>query len=105
MKPDFGPLTNRVMKFQPRNPTPNRILPLPFLSSLVLGLGQRVNELERLAPREAETLRLLAEGLPYKQIADRMGISLETVRQYVKAIYTKLHVNSRTEAVVKYLGR
>jgi RNA polymerase sigma factor (sigma-70 family) len=62
-----------------------------------------VNELDLLAPREAEALRLLAEGLPYKQIADRMGISLETVRQYIKAIYTKLHVNSRTEAVVKYL--
>ncbi len=68
-------------------------------------LGRTVNELDQLAPREAETLKHLAEGLPYKQIADRMGISLETVRQYVKAIYTKLHVNSRTEAVVKYLGR
>jgi DNA-binding NarL/FixJ family response regulator len=68
-------------------------------------LGQKVNELELLAPRESETLKHLAEGLPYKQIADRMGISLETVRQYVKAIYTKLHVNSRTEAVVKYLAR
>jgi DNA-binding NarL/FixJ family response regulator len=68
-------------------------------------LGRVVNELEQLAPREAETLKFLAEGLPYKQIADRMGISLETVRQYVKAIYTKLHVNSRTEAVVKFLGR
>ena len=66
-------------------------------------LGQNVNELDLLAPREAEALRLLAEGLPYKQIADRMGISLETVRQYIKAIYSKLHVNSRTEAVVKYL--
>lgn len=66
-------------------------------------LGRNVNELDRLAPREAETLRFLAEGLPYKQIADRMGISLETVRQYVKAIYHKLHVNSRTEAVVKFL--
>ena len=66
-------------------------------------LRRNVNELEQLAPREAETLRFLAEGLPYKQIADRMGISLETVRQYVKAIYTKLHVNSRTEAVVKFL--
>ena len=66
-------------------------------------LRQNVNELDQLAPREAETLRYLAEGLPYKQVADHMGISLETVRQYVKAIYTKLHVNSRTEAVVKFL--
>jgi DNA-binding NarL/FixJ family response regulator len=66
-------------------------------------LGRNMHELDLLAPREAETLRHLAEGLLYKQIADRMGISLETVRQYVKAIYTKLHVNSRTEAVVKYL--
>ena len=66
-------------------------------------LGRNVNDLDQLAPRESETLRYLAEGLLYKQIADRMGISLETVRQYVKAIYTKLHVNSRTEAVVKFL--
>ena len=66
-------------------------------------LGQHVNELHLLAPREGEALRYLAEGLLYKQIADRMGISLETVRQYIKAIYVKLHVNSRTEAVVKYL--
>jgi DNA-binding NarL/FixJ family response regulator len=66
-------------------------------------LGQKADELALLAPREAEALRYLAEGLLYKQIADRMGISLETVRQYIKAIYAKLHVNSRTEAVVKFL--
>ena len=66
-------------------------------------LGRHLDELHLLSPREAEALRFLSEGLLYKQIADRMGISLETVRQYIKAIYLKLHVNSRTEAVVKYL--
>ncbi len=58
-----------------------------------------------LAAREGEVLHLLAEGCPYKEIASRMNLSLGTVRTYIKRIYEKLHVHSRTEAVVKYLGR
>ena len=45
------------------------------------------------------------EGLGYKEIADVMGISLDTVRQYARSIYAKLHVNSRTEAVVKAIEK
>ena len=41
----------------------------------------------------------------YKEIADLMGISFETVRTHVRTIYEKLHVHSRTEATLKYLGR
>jgi DNA-binding NarL/FixJ family response regulator len=62
-------------------------------------------EISSLSPREQETLRHLAEGLRYKEIADALGISLDTVRQYVRGIYSKMHVSSRTEAVVKYLRR
>ena len=47
----------------------------------------------------------LAAGLAYKQIADQLGISIHTVRNYIRRIYEKLHVCSRTEAVVKWLGR
>lgn len=58
-----------------------------------------------LAPREREVLKLLAEGCPYKEIASTMQVSLGTVRTYIERIYQKLHVHSRTEAVVKYFGR
>ena len=46
----------------------------------------------------------LAQGYRYKEIADNLGISMDAVRSYVRRIYEKLHVHSRTEAVVKYLG-
>ena len=55
--------------------------------------------------REREVLKLLAEGCPYKEIASVMQVSLGTVRTYIERIYQKLHVHSRTEAVVKYFGR
>ncbi|HEY1788208.1 MAG TPA: response regulator transcription factor [Verrucomicrobiae bacterium] len=58
---------------------------------------------ESLSRREEEILRLLAKGYRYKEIADALAISFETVRSHLKNIYDKLHVRSRTEAVVKYL--
>jgi DNA-binding NarL/FixJ family response regulator len=58
---------------------------------------------ENLSPREQEILDLLVTGCFFKEIADRLGISGETVRTHVNHIYRKLHVRSRTEAVVKYL--
>lgn len=58
-----------------------------------------------ISPREEEVLRLLAEGYPYKHIADAMNLSMGTVRTYIERIYTKLHVHNRTEAVIKYFGR
>lgn len=58
---------------------------------------------ERPSPREREILDLLVQGLVLKEIADQLGIGLETVRTHVNHIYQKLHVRSRTEAVVKYL--
>jgi DNA-binding NarL/FixJ family response regulator len=61
--------------------------------------------LASLTPREREVLDELAKGCLYKEIADRLGISVETVRGYLSAIYAKLHVRTRTEAVVRYLGR
>ena len=58
---------------------------------------------ERLSPRESEILDQLVKGLVLKEVADQLGIGLETVRTHVNHIYQKLHVRSRTEAVVKYL--
>src|SRR5271155_1113916 len=59
--------------------------------------------LARLTPGEREFLDQLASGYAYKEIADRMKISIDTVRSYVRTVYEKLHVHTRTEAVVKYL--
>jgi LuxR family maltose regulon positive regulatory protein len=54
---------------------------------------------EPLTERELEVLRLMAEGLKYKEIAARLVISLNTVRFHVKALYGKLNVNNRTQAI------
>lgn len=59
--------------------------------------------LSDLTPGEREFLGQLANGYAYKEIADRMNISIDTVRSYVRTVYEKLHVHSRTEAVVKFL--
>ncbi|MFN3875505.1 MAG: response regulator [Flavobacteriales bacterium] len=58
-----------------------------------------------LSEREAELLSLLADGLLYKEIAERMGITAGTVKQHIHRIYGKLHVHNRTEAVNRFLGR
>lgn len=58
-----------------------------------------------LSAREREVLELLSKGLPYKEIADMLGVGIETVRKHCHNIYEKLQVSSRTEAVVKYLGK
>jgi DNA-binding NarL/FixJ family response regulator len=60
-------------------------------------------ETVNLSQRETSVAQLIAEGLANKEIADRLGISTETVRGHLKNIYEKLHVRSRTEAAVKYL--
>lgn len=61
-------------------------------------------ETEQLTDRERELLSLMANGKHYKEVADALGISTDTVRSHIRRIYRKLHVHSRTEAVVKFLG-
>ena len=58
-----------------------------------------------LSSRENEILQLLANGLLYKEIADRLNISTSTVRQHIHHIYEKLHVQNRTEAINKAFKR
>lgn len=67
--------------------------------------GASPDPMANLADREREVLDLLAQGLMYKEIADKLGIGFETVRTYVRRIYEKLQVRSRTEAVAKALRR
>lgn len=62
-------------------------------------------ELDQLTARELDILKLLAKGYMYKEIADRLGISMSTVRTHITAVYEKLHVQSRTEAAMKLVGQ
>ena len=61
-------------------------------------------ETQTLSPREKEVLALLAQGFLYKEIADQLGLSYDTVHTHIRRIYEKLHVRSRTEAVALHLG-
>ncbi|HRZ43422.1 MAG TPA: response regulator transcription factor [Bacteroidales bacterium] len=60
---------------------------------------------ENLTQREVELLQALTRGYLYKEIADQMNISVETVRTYVRRIYEKLHVHTRTDAVNRAFPR
>jgi DNA-binding NarL/FixJ family response regulator len=73
---------------------------------VVQSFAKRSNqEAPNLSPREEEVLALVAKGYVNKEIADRLGLGLETVRSYLKSTYDKLHVRSRTEAAMKFFGR
>ena len=67
--------------------------------------GHEDKEIEKLSKREREVLDCLAKGIPYKEIADVLAVSIDTVRIHIKGIYGKLHVHSRGEAVAKYLRK
>ena len=58
-------------------------------------------EIDKLSNREQELLEYLSKGFRYKEIADRLFISIDTVRKHIHSIYTKLEVSSRTEALNK----
>jgi DNA-binding NarL/FixJ family response regulator len=60
---------------------------------------------ENLSEREQQVLDCLSRGLMYKEIAEKLGISYETVHTYIRRIYEKLQVRTRTEAVAKFLRR
>ena len=60
---------------------------------------------ENLSEREQQVLDLLSQGLIYKEISDKLGIGYETVHTYIRRVYEKLQVRTRTEAVAKFLRR
>ena len=68
-------------------------------------LPARGAEAVELSQREREVLNGLAEGLAYKQIAEQLEVSIHTVRNYIRRIYEKLHVQTRTEAVAKFMRK
>jgi len=59
-------------------------------------------EIQMLTDREREVLGGLSEGQQYKEIADGLGISINTVRKHIKSTYEKLHVNTRLDAVTTF---
>ena len=63
------------------------------------------DSLDVLSKREKEILEALSKGLLYKEIADQLYISSQTVRKHVYHIYEKLHVSNRVEAVNKFFNR
>ena len=63
------------------------------------------SSLDVLSKRENEILQMLSTGLLYKEIAEKIFVSIDTVRKHVYHIYEKLHVNNRMQAVNKYFGR
>jgi DNA-binding NarL/FixJ family response regulator len=67
------------------------------------GIKEPESDVEKLTQREQEILALLAQGYLYKEIADKLNISLNTMKTHQHAIYEKLHVQSRTEATLKFL--
>jgi two-component system, NarL family, response regulator LiaR len=80
----------------------------PFIARKVLqSMREPENEagniFKDLTSREVEILSGLAQGFLYKEVADRHNISLETVKKHTQNIYRKLHVQNRSEAIIKYL--
>ncbi len=63
-----------------------------------------IDEVEILTPKEKQVLKSLAKGLRYKEIAEELSVSMETIRSHARNIYEKLQVQSRTEALNKVYG-
>lgn len=77
----------------------------PFIARKVISSFQKIPPSAGTSPlsqREKEVLNLLARGLIYKEIADQLGVSKETVKKHLKNIYQKLHVQNKIEAVNKF---
>jgi DNA-binding NarL/FixJ family response regulator len=74
----------------------------PIARKVVNYFQVQTRTLESLSPKENELLQHLAEGLYYKEIATKMNIALDTVKKHASAIYKKLEVSNRTEAVNRF---
>jgi DNA-binding NarL/FixJ family response regulator len=66
--------------------------------------AQLRDEMVRLSPREKEVLAMLSKGYSNKEIATHLSLGVETIHGYLKHVYEKMHVRSRSEAVAKYLS-
>ena len=78
----------------------------PFIARKVINYMKTDNQYDslkdQLTKREYEILANLAQGFQYKEVAHQLSVSLETVKKHVQNIYKKLHVQNRTEAIIKF---
>lgn len=77
----------------------------PFIARKVISSFQKPRLSDTgslLSEREKEVLELLSKGLLYKEIAEKMGVTRETVKKHLKNIYQKLHVQNKIEALNKF---
>jgi DNA-binding NarL/FixJ family response regulator len=94
--PMSAPIARRLVKyFGVDKPTP------PSAAPAAVPHVHNVEANANLTAREREVLDLMAEGLLYKEAADRLGLSVDTIRAHLRNIYRKLRVRNRTEAILK----
>lgn len=80
----------------------------PIARKVVVSFQKQLGTTKKQSPltiREHEVLRRLAKGYTYKLISTELDTSVDTIRTYIRRIYEKLHVHSRTEAVAKFMKR
>ncbi len=96
---------NAIREYQAGGSPMSRNIARKVLNSFNSAKNKTNQNIEKLTNQQALILQQLAEGLLNKEIADRLGITERTVKQHNNAIYKKLQVNNRTEAVRKYLDQ
>lgn len=95
-----GRITDAIIEIH-QGGSPMSALIARYLIKGFQGQPARQSLLNDFTPREQEMLQFLAMGYPYKEIADKLFLSIETIRTYIRHIYEKLHVHSRTDALNK----
>jgi DNA-binding NarL/FixJ family response regulator len=110
----FTSIKNGASGYILKNDKPQRILQAieevieggaamnPAIAQKVLDYFKPVECKSPLSPKETEVISLLAEGLSYKMVADKMGVSYTTINTHTKRIYEKLHISSLGEAIAYY---
>lgn len=110
----FTSIINGASGYILKNDKPQRILQAieevtqggaamnPVIAQKVLDYFKPKEIQNPLSPKETEVLSFLAEGLSYKMVADKLGISYTTVNTHAKRIYEKLHISSLGEAIAYY---
>jgi DNA-binding NarL/FixJ family response regulator len=94
---------------KPRNTKLKDGIFLPFMNMKIkeskhdIVLNNRIDNKRALTSREHEIMEKLSEGLLYKEIADSLGLCLNTVKNHLKNIYPKLGAGNRSEAIIEYL--
>lgn len=110
----FTSIKNGASGYILKNDKPQRILQAieevfeggaamnPAIAQKVLDYFKPTKKESPLSPKENEVLSLLAEGLSYKMVADKLGVSYTTINTHTKRIYEKLHISSLGEAIAYF---